>query len=102
MENGKEKETTLVCKCYRGDLTYEIVTKLRNEFREIMSELTGVNDQNEGTPGFSIPLTTSSKILVYQRRSSERISSEKIVLKVVSSQGGNSTMEMEHQYRTVL
>ncbi|KAF1768673.1 hypothetical protein GCK72_000486 [Caenorhabditis remanei] len=69
MENEKETGTTLVCKGYPGDPNDEIVTKLRNEFREILSELIGVNDQfPNGTPGFSIPLNSSSKILVYGRR----------------------------------
>ncbi|KAF1768687.1 hypothetical protein GCK72_000500 [Caenorhabditis remanei] len=72
-----------------------ILTQLRNEFSEIMSELTGVNDQKPaGTPGFSIPLTSSSKILVYERGNKLE---EEFALKVVSSQADDNTMEMEHQ-----
>ncbi|EFP11382.1 hypothetical protein CRE_09662 [Caenorhabditis remanei] len=98
MENGKETGTTFVCKGYHGDSNDEIVTKLRNEFREILSELTGVNDQfPNGTPGFSVPLTTSSKILVYGRRNPERNNIEEIVLKVVSSQADGNTMEIKNQ-----
>ncbi|EFP11410.1 hypothetical protein CRE_09664 [Caenorhabditis remanei] len=96
MENGKETGTTILRKVFHGDSNDKIVTKLRNEFCEIMSELTGVNDQNlEGTPGFSIPLTTSSKILVYEWRKFG-ISNKEIVLKVVSSRADDNTMEMEH------
>ncbi|KAF1768678.1 hypothetical protein GCK72_000491 [Caenorhabditis remanei] len=98
MENEKETGTTIVCKGYHhGNSNDWIATKLRNEFSEILSELTGVNDQYpNGTPGFSIPLTSTSKILVYGRKYSE-IFYEEIVLKVVSSQAEDSTMEMEHQ-----
>ncbi|KAF1768670.1 hypothetical protein GCK72_000483 [Caenorhabditis remanei] len=97
MENGKETGTTFAFRGRDGDPTNEIVTDLRNEFSEISSELTGVNDQYpNGTPGFSIPLTSSSKILVYGRRNSERFSNEELVLNVVSSQADDSTMEMEH------
>ncbi|KAF1768685.1 hypothetical protein GCK72_000498 [Caenorhabditis remanei] len=98
MENGKEVGTTFACNGYPYVAVDEILTQLRNEFNEIMSELTGVTEQNlTGTPGFSIPLTTSSKILVYGRRNSEDISNEEIVLKVVSSQADDSTMEMKNQ-----
>ncbi|EFP11365.1 hypothetical protein CRE_09703 [Caenorhabditis remanei] len=98
MENGKEVGTTFSCSDYRCVVVDGILNQLRNEFNEIMSELDGASDQNlVGTPGFSIPLNSSSKILVYGRRNSENIPNEKIVLKVVSSQADDNTMEMEHQ-----
>ncbi|EFP11389.1 hypothetical protein CRE_09702 [Caenorhabditis remanei] len=94
MENGKDTGTNFVCKGYHGDSNDEIVTKLKNEFSEIMSELAGVDDQFP--PGFSIPLTSTSKILVYGRKNSE-IFYEEIALKVVSIQAEDIMMEMEHQ-----
>ncbi|EFP11366.1 hypothetical protein CRE_09704 [Caenorhabditis remanei] len=92
MENGKETGTILVF-CGRDDDRHdEILTKLRNEFSEILSELTGVDDQYpNGTPGFSIPLTSSSKILVYDRGSDV---DEELALKVVSSQADDNTMDV--------
>ncbi|EFP11414.1 hypothetical protein CRE_09660 [Caenorhabditis remanei] len=97
MENGKETGTTLVCKGY-GDPNDEIMTKLRKEFREILSELIGINDQFPNVaPGFSIPLNSSSKIVVYGWRISENIPYAEIVLKVVSSQTDDNIMVMENQ-----
>ncbi|KAF1768679.1 hypothetical protein GCK72_000492 [Caenorhabditis remanei] len=98
MENGKEVGTTFSFYGYLCVSVDGILTQLRNEFNEIMSELTGVTEQNlTGTPGFSIPLNSSSKILVYGRRNSEDISNEEIVLKVVSSQADDNMMEMKNQ-----
>ncbi|KAF1768688.1 hypothetical protein GCK72_000501 [Caenorhabditis remanei] len=98
MENGKEVGTTFSCSGYGYVAVDGILNQLRNEFNEIMSELDGVSDKNlTGIHGFSIPLNSSSKILVYGRRNSEVISNEEIVLKVVSSQADDSTMEMKNQ-----
>ncbi|KAF1768681.1 hypothetical protein GCK72_000494 [Caenorhabditis remanei] len=98
MENGKEVGTTFSCSGYGYVPVDGILNQLRNEFNEIMSELDGVSDKNlTGTPGFSIPLNSSSKILVFGRRKSENVSNEEIVLKVVSSQADDGAMELKNQ-----
>ncbi|KAF1768689.1 hypothetical protein GCK72_000502 [Caenorhabditis remanei] len=98
MENGKEVGTTFSCSGYGYVAVDGILNQLKNEFNEIMSELDGVSDKNLiETSGFSIPLNSSSKILVYGRRNSEDISNEEIVLKVVSSQADDSTMDLKNQ-----
>ncbi|EFO99215.1 hypothetical protein CRE_17888 [Caenorhabditis remanei] len=82
MENGKEVETEFAMICSQRFDLVEMLDALQEKFQEVREELEEIDEHI--LPGFSIPLSSSSKLLVYGIVKNENeVYTFELVLKVV-------------------